>query len=159
MSLVQSAVHVKHNVLIWTWKGLNFGWTIRLTLSICFSVNFDGFWRWISDNYETYNPPLACSAGIFIWCVWMVLIAKAPCWNSRRQEEMSNSQSKHFPHILSKITWPPYTITKRESQTLLLRLIGWFSSTMGTSVDNSARRSNNLLDRRLSGNLGSRSRV
>ena len=22
---------------------LNFGWTIRLTLSICFSVNFDGF--------------------------------------------------------------------------------------------------------------------
>ena len=26
---------------------LNFGWTIRLTLSFCFSVNFDGFWRWI----------------------------------------------------------------------------------------------------------------
>ena len=26
---------------------LNFGWTIRLTLSFCFSVNFDGFLRWI----------------------------------------------------------------------------------------------------------------
>ena len=32
---------------MWKWNGLNFAWTIRLTLSICFSVNFDGFWRWI----------------------------------------------------------------------------------------------------------------
>ena len=34
-------------ILIWEWNGLSFGWKIRLTLSIYFSVNFDGFWRWI----------------------------------------------------------------------------------------------------------------
>ena len=28
-------------------NGFNFEWTIHLTLSICFPVNFDGFWRWI----------------------------------------------------------------------------------------------------------------
>ena len=49
---------------------------------------------------------------------------------------MSNSQSNHFPHILRKITWSPYTVSKDESQTILLRLIGWFSSTVRTSVDN-----------------------
>ena len=31
---------------------------------------------------------LACSAGVFIGRARMVLIAKAPCWNSRREEEM-----------------------------------------------------------------------
>ena len=25
------------------WSGLNFGYTIRLNLTMCFSVNFDGF--------------------------------------------------------------------------------------------------------------------
>ena len=29
------------------WNGRNFAWTTRLTLSICCSVNFDGFCRWI----------------------------------------------------------------------------------------------------------------
>ena len=33
--------------LIWKWNGLNFWLTICLILSICWSVNFHGFWRWI----------------------------------------------------------------------------------------------------------------
>ena len=53
---------------------------------------------------------------------------------------MINSQSNHFPHILRKILWPPYTISKGESQMFLLWLIGWLGSTMGTSVDNGAHR-------------------
>ena len=34
-------------IIIWKRNGFNFWWTIHLTLAICSSVNFDGFWRWI----------------------------------------------------------------------------------------------------------------
>ena len=50
--------------LIWKWNGLNFRWTIHLTLSIGSSVNFDGLWRWIiryceNSRYEIswQRPP------------------------------------------------------------------------------------------------------
>ena len=46
---------------------------------------------------------LACSAGVFIGRARMVLIAKAPCWNSRREEEMGRS---HLPSGLILLLSP-----------------------------------------------------
>ena len=40
------------------WNSHNFGWTIPLTLSICFRVNFDGFWRGIIHLRRIRNPSL-----------------------------------------------------------------------------------------------------
>ena len=37
---------------------------------------------------------IACSAGVFIGRARMVLIAKAPCWNSRREEEMGRVKGR-----------------------------------------------------------------
>ena len=37
---------------------------------------------------------IACSTGVFIGRARMVLIAKAPCWNSRREEEMGRVKGK-----------------------------------------------------------------
>ena len=39
---------------------------------------------------------LACSAGVFIGRARMVLIAKAPCWNSQREEEMGRTYRKGY---------------------------------------------------------------
>ena len=45
----------------------NFGWAIRLTLSICFFLNFDGFWRWITDPSQTDNPSLVWKRPVDTW--------------------------------------------------------------------------------------------
>ena len=39
---------------------------------------------------------VACSAGVFIGRARMVLIAKAPCCNSRREEEMGQVKGRGF---------------------------------------------------------------
>ena len=45
---------------------------------------------------------LACSAGVFIGRARMVLIAKAPCWNSRREEGMGLPALLFSPSHLPK---------------------------------------------------------
>ena len=44
-------------------------------------------------------------------------------------------------------------------QRVYVEILGWFSNSTGTSVDDGARKSNNWLDQWQSGKLGTRSRV
>ena len=45
-------------ILIWKWNGFNFGWTIRLTLSNCLSVNFDRFWILTNNASPVWKRPI-----------------------------------------------------------------------------------------------------
>ena len=51
--------------LIWKWNGLNFRWTIHLTYTVCFSDNFDGFWKWIihQSSVKTANIEASVLSG------------------------------------------------------------------------------------------------
>ena len=51
--------------LIWKWNGLNSRWTIHLTYTVCFSDNFDGFWKWIihQSSVKTANIEASVLSG------------------------------------------------------------------------------------------------